>query len=87
MAKVEIYTTKYCPYCIRARQLLKQKGVDYAETDVAGRPDLRDWLLERTGRHTVPQIFINGVSVGGFDDISALDRAGKLDPMLAAPAT
>ena len=87
MAKVEVYSTKYCPYCIRARMLLKQKGVEFDETDVGNRPDLRSWLIERTGRHTVPQIFINGKAVGGYDDIAALDRAGKLDPMLAAPST
>ncbi|MFO0574086.1 MAG: glutaredoxin 3 [Polyangia bacterium] len=86
MSKVEIYTTRFCPYCIMAKQLLGQKGVAYQETDVSGDDAARRMLRERTGRRTVPQIFINGKSVGGYDDIAELDRQGKLDPMLAAPA-
>lgn len=86
MSKVEIYTTRFCPYCIMAKQLLGQKGVAYHETDVSGDDAARRMLRERTGRRTVPQIFINGKSVGGYDDIAELDRQGKLDPMLAAPA-
>lgn len=86
MATVEIYTTPTCGYCRRAKELLRAKGVDFKEIDAAGKPELREWLRQRTGRHTVPQIFINGTSVGGFDDINALDRVGKLDPLLAAPS-
>jgi glutaredoxin 3 len=85
MAAVKIYTTKLCPYCIRAKALLKQKGVQFEEIDVARDLELRRWLSERTGRTTVPQIFINEQSVGGYDDIAALDQQGKLDPLLAAP--
>lgn len=82
MAKVEIYTTPYCPYCIRAKALLGRKGVLYTEVDVTGDSRKRQWLLEVTGQRTVPQVFIDGRSMGGYDDIAALDRAGKLDPLL-----
>lgn len=85
MAKVEIYTTKLCPYCYRAKSLLNGKGVAFREVDVSFNPKMRQWLLERTGRRTVPQIFINGQSVGGYDDIAALDEEGKLNELLAAP--
>ncbi len=83
MAKVEIFTTQTCPYCHRAKALLSQKGVPFHEVDVSYDPDVRRQLLERTGRRTVPQIFINDKSVGGYDDIAALDRAGKLNALLA----
>lgn len=82
MAKVEIYTTPYCPYCLRAKALLSRKGVSYTEVDVTGDHEKRQWLLEVTGQRTVPQVFIDGRSMGGYDDIAALDRAGKLDPLL-----
>lgn len=81
-AQVEVYVTTYCPYCVRAKGLLKRKGVEFKEIDVTNDPDKRDWLIEATGRRTVPQIFIDGVSVGGSDDIYALDREGKLDALL-----
>ena len=85
MAKVEIYTTPICPYCARAKRLLSEKGVAFTEIDVSANPGKRDEMEKRAdGRYTVPQIFINGVGVGGSDDIHALDRAGKLDPMLRA---
>lgn len=84
MARVEIYTTGYCPYCSRAKALLTHKGARFQEIDVTGDPEARRALEERTGRHTVPQIFINGESVGGYDDIARLDRQGRLDPLLAA---
>lgn len=84
MAKVEIFTTKMCPYCYRAKSLLKSKGVSYREVDVSFNPEQRRALLERTGRRTVPQIFINEKAVGGYDDIAALDEEGKLDELLAA---
>jgi len=83
MPKVEIYTSPFCPYCHRAKQLLDRKGVAYEEIDVIARPDRRPEMTQRAeGRTTVPQIFIDGKGVGGSDDIHALDRAGKLDPLL-----
>ncbi len=83
MAKVEIYLSKYCPYCHRARRLLQSKGVDFIEIDVDGKPEERAKMRERAdGRYTVPQIFIDDRPVGGCDDLYALDRDGKLDPML-----
>ena len=86
-AKVVMYRTRYCPYCTRAAELLRRKGAAFSEVDVSNDPSTRDRLLEETGSHTVPQIFINGVSVGGYDEINALDRRGMLDPLLReAPA-
>ncbi|MDD8023788.1 MAG: glutaredoxin 3 [Paracoccaceae bacterium] len=83
MKRVEIYTTRTCPYCIAAKALLSRKGVAFEETDVAD-PALRQAMMQRAGgRRTVPQIFIDGTLVGGCDDIHALDAAGKLDPLLA----
>lgn len=82
-----MYTTLICPYCIRAKMLLKAKGVPYEEIDVSGDHDKRDWLVKTTGLRTVPQIFINEESIGGFDEMRALDRAGLLDAKLAQPAT
>lgn len=85
MPAVEMYTTRYCPYCTSAKALLKRKGVAFKEIDLAGNWELRDEMIQRAnGRTTVPQIFIGKVHVGGCDDLHALDRAGKLDPMLAA---
>lgn len=81
-AQVEVYVTNYCPYCTRAKGLLKRKGVEFKEIDVTDDHDKREWLIKTTGRRTVPQIFIDGVSVGGSDDIYALDREGKLDALL-----
>jgi glutaredoxin 3 len=86
MAHVEIFTTRLCPYCIRAKSLLKSKGVVYHEVDVTGNGTARQQLATRTGRRTVPQIFINGRSVGGFDDIAELNEDGILDKMLAEPS-
>ena len=85
MARVEIYTTPWCPYCLAAKRLLATKGVAYEETDVSGDSDKRQEMMARApGRYTVPQIFIDGTPIGGCDELHALDRAGKLDPMLAA---
>lgn len=85
MAEVTIYTTMMCPYCHRAKSLLSKKGVAFNEIDVGMDPDKRAEMEERAnGGYTVPQIFINGRHVGGCDDLHALDRAGKLDPLLAA---
>jgi len=83
MAEVVIYTSPYCPYCVRAKRLLDGKGVAYEEIDVYQHPGRRDEMVERAGgRTTVPQIFIDGRSMGGCDDIHALDRQGRLDPLL-----
>ena len=84
MQTVEIYTTPLCGYCAAAKRLLTAKGVSYAETDVSS-PDARAGMIQRAGgRRTVPQIFIGGTHVGGYDDLNALERAGKLDPLLSA---
>ena len=83
MAEVIIYSTKFCPYCISAKKLLKHKGVKFKEIDVTFNPGLRQEMTRKAGgRHTVPQIFINGRHVGGCDDLYALEEAGKLDPLL-----
>ena len=83
MAHVEIYTTQVCPYCVRAKDLLKRKGVTPVEIRVDLDDAARDTMLQRAGgRRTVPQIFIDGVHVGGSDDLYALESAGKLDGML-----
>ena len=84
MAKIEIYTTYFCPYCDRAKALLEKKGVAFQEFDSPHGSDARRRAIENSGgRTTVPQIFINGKSIGGSDDLVALDRAGKLDALLA----
>lgn len=85
MAKVTMYSTGVCPYCIQAERLLKAKGVaaiDKIRVDL--QPEQRDEMIAKTGRRTVPQIYIGETHVGGFDDLSALDRAGGLDRLLAA---
>lgn len=86
MPVVTIYTTGYCSYCTRAKQLLGKKGVAFVEVDVSDDDERRAWLVETTGRRTVPQVFIGERSVGGFDDLAALERAGELDRMLAGGA-
>lgn len=84
MARVEIYLTRTCPFCAAATALLDRKGVTYETTDVGAHPEKRAAMTQRAdGRRTVPQIFIDGVGIGGCDDLKALDRAGKLDQMLA----
>lgn len=84
MSRITIYTTSICPYCHRAKELLRAKGVGYDEIDVSGDPALRRRMSELSGgRTTVPQIWIGDTHVGGCDDLHALDRAGQLDPMLA----
>jgi glutaredoxin 3 len=83
VAKVEIYSSIFCPFCTRAKHLLSQKGVEFIEIDVDTSPARRNEMLERAnGRHTVPQIFIDDHHVGGSDDLTALDRAGDLDGLL-----
>ena len=85
MAKVVIYTTQYCPYCVRAKQLLNHKGVAFDEIDVGNDDDLREKMIDESGgRRTVPQIFIDGKGVGGYDELYALDQEGELDRLLAA---
>ena len=85
MKPVEIYTSPLCGYCHAAKRLLSQKGVSFSEIDVSRQPEKRMEMMSRAnGRHTVPQIFIGETHVGGYDDLSALERAGKLDPLLAA---
>jgi glutaredoxin 3 len=79
---VLMYTTPICPYCVRAKRLLSSKGVSFREIDVSGDPDTRKYLVEVTGQRTVPQIFIGGKSIGGCDDMVALDRQGLLDDLL-----
>lgn len=85
MAHVEIYTKAFCGYCARAKALLDSKGVAFEEYDITiGGPKRAEMLERSNGGSTVPQIFIDGTHIGGSDDLSALDRAGKLDPMLSA---
>ena len=80
-----MYSTGVCPYCIQAERLLKAKGVaDIDKIRVDLQPEQRDLMIEKTGRRTVPQIYIGDTHVGGFDDLAALDRAGGLDSLLAA---
>jgi glutaredoxin 3 len=84
VAKVEVYTTPYCPYCVRAKSLLESKGVAFEEIDVSGDAALREKMIERAGgRRTVPEIFINGRIIGGYDELRALDARGRLDPLLS----
>lgn len=85
MKPVEIYTSPLCGYCHAAKRLLSQKGVSFSEVDVTINPAKRQEMMARAnGRHTVPQIFIGQDHVGGYDDLAALERAGKLDALLAA---
>ncbi len=85
MQKVEIYTSPLCGYCHAAKRLLKQKGVPFSEVDILAEPNRKAEMIKRAnGGRTVPQIFVGETHVGGCDDLYALDRAGKLDPLLAA---
>jgi glutaredoxin 3 len=81
-AEVIVYATRFCPYCMMARRLLNKKGIEFTEISVSGDTALWDEMEQKSGRNTVPQIFINGESVGGYDDIAALDRQGELDQKL-----
>ena len=86
MAKVEIYTKDWCPYCVRAKRLLAEVGIDPVEYAIDGDTTKRADMIQRAGgRTTVPQIFIDGKHVGGCDDLFSLERSGKLAAMLAAP--
>jgi glutaredoxin 3 len=83
MANVEVYSTRVCPYCVRAKDLLKRKGIPFTEIDVSDDDEARIALVKRAdGRRSVPQIFINGVGIGGSDDLHALERDGKLDALI-----
>jgi glutaredoxin 3 len=82
MPTVKVYTKKVCPYCTRAKALLDRKGIPYEEIDAEHDDALRTWLVQATGQRTVPQIFVGDRSLGGFSDIDALDRQGKLDAIL-----
>jgi glutaredoxin 3 len=84
--EVTVYTTRVCPYCIAAKRLLGARGVAYQEIDVSSDDAKRAWLVEATGRRTVPQIFIAGEAIGGYDDLAALDKSGELAKKLAAVA-
>ncbi|MFO0564127.1 MAG: glutaredoxin 3 [Polyangiaceae bacterium] len=81
-ARVVMYRTPYCGYCVLAKRLLVSKGVAFDEIDVAGDDEKREWLREATGQHTVPQIFIDGRSIGGYTELNRLERSGELDALL-----
>jgi glutaredoxin 3 len=78
-----MYATQWCPYCARARNLLRAKGAEFTEIDIESGSGLREEMINRSGRRTVPQIFIGQTHVGGCDDLHALDASGGLDPLLA----
>jgi glutaredoxin 3 len=80
--KVVVYSTGWCPYCTRARQLLVNKGVEFEEIDVDARPEARTEMTARSGRTSVPQIFVGATHVGGCDDLHALEASGRLDTLL-----
>ena len=82
MRRIKIYTTPICPYCVRAKTLLKKKGASFEEIDVLMDRGAREEMEQKSGRRTVPQIFIGDVHVGGSDDLHELDREGALDPLL-----
>lgn len=82
MQPVVIYSSDYCPYCMRAKQLLARKGVEFTEINVDGQPQRRAEMIAKAGRTSVPQIWIGATHVGGCDDLHALERAGKLDALL-----
>lgn len=82
MARVEVYTTPSCPFCVRTKRLLAARGIAYVEIDVSVDEVLRDDLVRRTRRRTVPQIFIDGRSIGGFEELAALDAGGGLDALV-----
>ena len=82
MARIEVYTTPMCPYCVAAKRLLTERGIAYDEIDVAEDAALRAEIVQRSGRRTVPQIFIGEQSIGGFDELYELDQSGELDTLL-----
>jgi glutaredoxin 3 len=84
--RIVLYLTDWCPYCARARSLLERKGAKFEAIDIEERPEARAEMMARSGRRTVPQIFIGDTHVGGCDDLYALDAAGGLDPLLKSGA-
>ncbi len=80
--RVRMYSTRFCPYCLRARMLLKRRGIEFEDIPVGNNPELWDEMSLRSGRDTVPQIFINEHHVGGYDDLAAINRSGELDKLL-----
>lgn len=83
--RILVYRTPWCPYCDQAHALLESKGVPFEEIDVEAHPEQREEMIRRSGRRTVPQIFIGERHIGGCDDLHALDASGGLDPLLASP--
>ncbi len=86
-ARIEMYTTSWCPYCERARALLRAKGAGFDEISIEADPSQREVMIRRSGSRTVPQIFINGMHIGGCDELYALNAAGGLDRLLHGTAT
>jgi glutaredoxin 3 len=86
MPEVRVYTTRFCGYCIAAKRLLRARGIEYVEMDVTGDATSRAWLVESTGRRTVPQIFVGAKPIGGYQELAELDRSGRLAAMLQEPA-
>lgn len=84
MATVTIYTKTWCPYCSAAKELLTKKGIAFTELEITGKTELKDEMMKRSGRATVPQVFVGDAHVGGCDDLYALDQRGALDALLAA---
>ncbi|WP_430010063.1 glutaredoxin 3 [Methylophaga lonarensis] len=84
MAEVVIYSSAHCPYCVMAKQLLERKGVDFQEIRVDLDPDKRQEMMQKSRQRTVPQIFINGMPIGGYTDLAQLQRSNQLDDLLAA---
>lgn len=84
MPNVVMYTTRVCPFCVRAKALLNAKGIEFEERTVELSPEGRQFLVDLSGRYTVPQILINDTPIGGFDELAALNRSGELDQLLAA---
>ncbi len=83
MKPVKMYVTMFCPYCVAAKTLLSKKGVAFEEIDATGNPGLRQEIMERSGQHTVPQIFISDEPIGGFSELNELEMCGELDELLA----
>jgi glutaredoxin 3 len=81
---VRVFTTTYCGYCVAAKRLLSARGIDFAEVDVTGDHEQRMWLVQQSGQRTVPQIFIGDEPIGGYNELAALDRAGRLQPKVDA---
>jgi glutaredoxin 3 len=82
--EVKMYSTRFCPYCMRARSLLESKGVVYEDIGIDANPQMRQEMMKRSGRHTVPQIWVGEQHIGGFDDMYLLERQGDLDELINA---